>query len=174
VDLPAEARTYPMPAMNESQAAGRRLSRGTFFLKRLLPVILFGVLLLGVALPLVLGSVHPVGFPYAVLAVPAAMIVVFYFVFRRLIFDLADEVTDEGDALRVRFGADEERVPLAQIINVSYAGLTNPRRITLTLRHPGRFGRNITFSPQRRFVAPLSLTNPLVDELIERVDAARR
>ena len=65
------------------------------------------------------------------------MIVVFYIVFRRLIFDLADEVTDEGDALRVRFGHEEERIPFAQIMNVSYTGMMNPPRITLMLRSPG-------------------------------------
>jgi hypothetical protein len=90
------------------------------------------------------------------------------------VFDLADEVVDEGDALRVRFGENEERIPLAQIINVSYSGITNPPRITLTLRTAGRFGREVTFSPQQSFLSPLFRPNPLVNDLIERVDAARR
>ena len=93
---------------------------------------------------------------------------------RRMVFDLADEVYDEGDALRVRYGGDEERIALADIVNVSYAGMTNPQRITLTLRNPGRFGREVTFSPQQTFLGPLFRTNPLVTELIDRVDAARR
>jgi hypothetical protein len=159
--------------MDSALAHGRRLSRGTFFLKRVLPLLIFGVLGLAILMPVVLGMIHPVRFPYVMLTAPAVMIVVMYAVFRRLIFDLADEVTDEGDALLVRIGAQQERIPLAQIINVSYAGLTNPRRITLTLRQPGIFGREVTFSPQLQFVKPLSLKNPLVDELIERADAAR-
>jgi len=95
-------------------------------------------------------------------------------VLKRLVFDLADEVVDEGDALRVRFGAEETRVPLADIMNVSYSGITNPKRITLTLRTPGRFGREVTFSPQQRLFSNPFRTDPLVSELIERVDAARR
>jgi len=44
--------------------------------------------------------------------------------------------------------------------------------VTLTLRKPGRLGKEIVFSP----MAPLLRfgRNPLVAELIERVDAARR
>jgi hypothetical protein len=160
--------------MNPPDTGGQRISRNTFFLKRILPVLIFGALGLAVVLPLTLGAVHPAGFPYPVLAVPAVMIVVFYIVFRRLIFDLADEVTDEGDALRVRFGDAEERVPFGQIMNVSYTGMMNPPRITLTLRNPARFGREIAFAPQRRFIALFSNSSPLVSELIERVDAARR
>jgi hypothetical protein len=105
---------------------------------------------------------------------PVVVGVIIYVVLRRLVFDLADEVVDEGDALRVRFGAEEERIPLAEIINVSYAGITNPPRVTLTLRTAGRFGREVTFSPQQSFLSPLLRPNPLINELIERVDAARR
>jgi hypothetical protein len=56
---------------------------------------------------------------------------------------------------------------------VSYTQLVNPPRITLTLRQPGRFGREVSFSPPRRFFSPF-VRNPLIDELIERVEAARR
>jgi len=154
---------------------GKRISsRNTFFQKKLLPVLLFGVLAVAVAAPLMLTRGSPHAPPWPALALPLAMGVIFYVVLRRLVFDLADEVVDEGDALRVRFGADEERIPLAQIINVSYSGITNPPRITLTLRTAGRFGREVTFSPQQSFLSPLFRPNPLVNELIERVDAARR
>ena len=154
---------------------GKRISsRNTFFQKRVLPPLLFGVLALGVVVPLLLTRGNPSAPPWPVLVAPAAVMVAIYAVLRKLVFDLADEVVDEGDALRVRFGAEEERIPLAEIINVSYAGLTNPPRITLTLRHAGRFGREVTFSPQQSFLIPLFRPNPLVNELIERVEAARR
>jgi hypothetical protein len=106
--------------------------------------------------------------------VPCVVGVIIYAVLRRLVFDLADEVWDEGDALRVRFGEEEERIPLAEIMNVSYQGISNPPRLTLTLRSAGRFGREVTFSPPQSFLSPLFRRNPLVDDLIERVDAARR
>jgi hypothetical protein len=154
---------------------GKRISsRHTFFQKRVLPPLLFGVLALGVILPLTLTRGNPNAPPWPVFAAPLAVMVIIYVVLRKLVFDLADEVVDEGDALRVRFGEEEERIPLAQIINVSYSGITNPPRITLTLRTAGRFGREVTFAPSQGFLSPLFRPNPLVTELIERVDAARR
>lgn len=154
---------------------GKRISsRNTFFQKRVLPVLLLGVLAAAVLAPLLLARGGPNAPPWPVFLAPLGLGVIFYLVLRRLVFDLADEVVDEGDALRVRFGEEEERIPLAEIINVSYAGITNPPRITLTLRSAGRFGREVTFSPQQGFLSPLFRPNPLVSDLIERVDAARR
>ena len=154
---------------------GKRISsRNTFFQKRVLPPLLFGVLALGVVVPLVLTRGSPNAPPWPLFVVPAAVMVIIYGVLKKLVFDLADEVVDEGDALRVRFGDEEERIPLAQIINLSYSGITNPPRITLTLRTAGRFGREVSFSPQQGFLSPLFRPNPLVNDLIERVDAARR
>jgi hypothetical protein len=60
-------------------------------------------------------------------------------------------------------------------MNVSSTTFTNPPRVTLTLRTPSRFGKEITFSP------PASMNpfnafkkSPVVDELIQRVDDARK
>jgi len=154
---------------------GKRISsRNTFFQKRVLPYLLFGIIALGVAVPLLLTRGSPNAPPWPVFAAPLAVAIIIYVVLRKLVFDLADEVWDERDALRVRFGDDEERIPLAEIINVSYSGITNPPRITLTLRSAGRFGREVSFSPQQSFLSPLFRPNPLVNDLIERVDAARR
>ncbi|GAC1456929.1 MAG: hypothetical protein PVS2B3_05600 [Steroidobacteraceae bacterium] len=52
----------------------------------------------------------------------------------------------------------------------------NPERVTLTVRNPGRFGKEVTFCPLRAagLLKPLLGRNPLVSDLIERVDAARR
>jgi hypothetical protein len=91
------------------------------------------------------------------------------------LFDLVDEVWDDGDALVVRNAGTEQRVPLRNIINIGYSLLTNPERVTLTLRDAGPLGREVTFMPMRR---PFSFRwlsrNPIIDELIERVDRARR
>jgi len=155
-------------------APGKRISsRTTAFLKHAFPVIWLGVIALftGVA---VLGAQHGRSPPLFVYIASLMVLAVGYLVIRRLVLDLADEVYDEGDALRIRFGSDEDRIPLANIINVSYAGLTNPQRITLTLRAPCRFGRRVTFSPPLRLFGPIFADNPLVQELIERVDSARR
>lgn len=153
---------------------GKRISsRNTFFLKRIFPVLWFGIiaLVLVAQLTLIRHSDRPP--PPVVFLAPAILLLIGYFILRRLVFDLADAVYDEGDALRVRFGSEEERIPLADIINISCTTLTNPPRVTLTLRNPGRFGKEVTFSPPQRFLGAFR-ANPLVAELIERVDAARR
>ncbi len=109
------------------------------------------------------------------LIVPVAMAVVGYVLFRRLLFDLVDEVWDDGDTLIVKNAGVEERVPLKSIINIGYSLLTNPERVTLTLRDAGPFGKEITFMPlPRPFSFRWPSRNPIIDELIERVDQARR
>ncbi len=155
---------------------GRRISsRNTFFLKRLFPLLWFGIIAVALATALTAGrrAVHSPPLPL-LLFPPLLVCGIGYFVFKRLVFDLADEVYDEGDALRVRFGSEEERIPLENVMNVSYTSFVNPPRVTLTLRAPCRFGREVTFSPPQRLRSALSGRNPLAQDLIERVDAARR
>lgn len=109
--------------------------------------------------------------PLAFLLPPVVMAVLGYVLFRRLIFDLVDEVWDDGDALIVRNAGKEERIQLDNIINVGFSTMTNPERVTLTLREPGILGKEVTFSPPRRFLR--WARSPIVGELIERVDEAR-
>jgi hypothetical protein len=109
------------------------------------------------------------------LLAPVVMAVVGYILFRRLLFDLVDEVWDEGDALVVKNAGTEERLPLRNVINIGYSIITNPERVTLTLRDAGPFGKEITFMPlPRPFSFRWLSRNPIIDELIERVDQARR
>ena len=42
-----------------------------------------------------------------------------YFLFKSLIFDLVDEVTDEGDTLVARNGNHIERIALDNIMNIN-------------------------------------------------------
>jgi hypothetical protein len=158
------------------ESSKRISSRSTFFMKRVFPLLWFGLIAVFVIIALTASDHAKRGTPAAVFfVVPVIMVIVGYAVMRRLVFDLADEVYDEGDALRVRFGADEERVRLDNIINISYAGMINPPRVTLTLRSAGRFGREVSFSPPQTFLGPLLRSgHPIVTDLIERVDAARR
>lgn len=146
----------------------RRISsRTTFLYKRLFPMVWFGFLaffiLMGlrargsVVLPAILG--------------PAAMAIFGYFLMKKLIFDLVDEVWDTGDELIVKNKGREDRIPLSAVVNVSYSAFTSPPRVTLTLRDGGVLGREITFCPPVRFV-PFS-KSPIINELIERIDKKR-
>jgi hypothetical protein len=109
------------------------------------------------------------------LLVPVFLAIFGYFSMKKFVFDLVDEVLDDGDALIIRNGGTEERVALADIINVSYSQFTNPPRVTLSLRNPGQFGYRVSFCTPAYF-SPFRVfsTNPTIDELIERIDAERQ
>ena len=79
----------------------RRISSGTFLLKRIFPVVVFGFLLVFAVgpfvAPLIGGTVT--GSPFVFVAFTLAMGIAFYFQTKKMIFDLADEVLDDGDWL---------------------------------------------------------------------------
>jgi hypothetical protein len=105
-------------------------AKGMFFQKRIFPFIWFGFIAVFVAIAGVAGMLQkdPV-----VLLVPVAMAVFGYLLMRKLVWDLADEVTDHGTYLRVRRGAVEDRVELTNIMNIDNSFLVNPPRATLRL-----------------------------------------
>ncbi len=144
-------------------------SRATFVSKRLFPVVWFGVL--GLFVFAVLASSGRRAVSPVFLIFPLFMGAFGYFLMRKLVFDLVDEVWDDGNELVVKNRGQVDRIPLSNIMNVSYQILTNPPRVTLTLRRPGSFGKEVTFSPPVRWV-PFA-RSPIVDDLIERIDAAR-
>jgi|SRR5665213_607125 len=150
----------------------RLSSRQTWFFKRVFPWLWFGFLAVFVIVMLGAGpSTHTRPVPRGLLAAPLVMAVLGYLVFRRLVFNLLDEVWDDGDGLVVRNDGKEERIALRNIVNVGYSMMTRPQRVTLTLRSPGIFGKEVSFSAPTRWL-PFG-RNPMITELIERVDRAR-
>jgi hypothetical protein len=151
----------------------RRISsRTTFWYKRIFPIIWFGLL----ALFIVVG-VFSITFGHGTqlvpfIVMPAVMAVIGYAIMKKLVFDLVDEVWDDGAMLIVRDKGREDRIALSNIMNVSYSPLINPPRVTLTLRQPSNFGTEISFTAPIRFV-PFA-KSPVIEDLIRRVDAARR
>ena len=146
-------------------------SRMTGFLKRGLPVLLLGLVAAVVGI-LALGK-HATPVPWVVLvSLPVILFTIVAVLLKTLVFDLADEVHDAGDHLVVRKGDITERVALKDIANIGWTVMINPPRVTLTLRKPGRLGKEIVFSPRQPLIQ--IGRNPLVTQLIERVDAARR
>ncbi len=147
--------------------------RWTFFYKRIFPAFWFGFLAIFFAVALLSDRARADLDP-VFLIVPAAMAVFGWFIMRKFVFDLADEVVDSGDALIVRKMGKEARIPLADIINVDSSTNTRPPRITLSLRTPSRFGRKIAFSPPPNGLLASFASNAIAEELIDRVDRARR
>ena len=105
--------------------------------------------------------------------VPIFMAGMGYLMMKKLVFDLVDEVWDRGDALLVRNGRKDEVIPLSAIMNVSYITIQSPKRVTLTLREPCRFGREVSFMPPAMPVWKPFAKSPIIEELIARIDAAR-
>lgn len=105
------------------------------------------------------------------LVIPAIGLVLF----KRLIFDLVDEVWLDGEQLLVKNRGLQGRIALAEVVNVNATSMTNPRRVTLMLRSDSRFGRNVSFIPASpRGFASAFKPDPIAAELIERVDAIRQ
>ena len=149
----------------------KKISRPTFILKRVFPVFWFGFLAVFATTAILQGdALKDVPF----LIGPVVMAVFGFVLLRKLIWDLADEVEDHGDWLRVRRGSVEERVNLADVMNVSMNQFSNPRRLSLRLRKPGAFGDEVVFIPQTQGLRlnPFA-RNPIAESLIQRVDRLR-
>ncbi len=157
--------------MRPSRSAPLTSPNVTFFYRRIFPIIWYGVLaalfLNGVLTVLNTGGASNVPF----LAAPLLMAVISYRFVRKLTLNLADEVFDAGDALIVRRSARKERIALAEIKNVNYIPYMSPPQVTLSLRRPSMFGKTIVFYRPLRIVPQPS--DPVIDELINRIDAAR-
>ena len=158
-----------------------RISSGqTFFIKRIFLCLWLGFVAVGLAVAVFAPAavaknpaVH-VPPPYFFLFVPFMMLVLGVLLFRKLLWDLADSVDDARDYLLVRRGSIEQRVMLANVMNVSMSQFTNPPRLTLRLRQPGPLGDEIVFIPK----APGLRLNPfrrneIAEDLLRRVDRAR-
>lgn len=105
---------------------------------------------------------------------PLAMLVFGFFLFRRMVWDLADTVVDHGGHLVVRRRGIEVTVPLVNIMNISASTLTSPQRLTLQLVEPTALGAEITFAPSSRLTLnPFATRNAVAEVLMERVHAAR-
>lgn len=157
----------------------RRLSSSsTYFYKRIFPILWFGFLLVFLAIAL-WGTLYPQASarPQLVapfLLMPLLMAGIGFLVFRKLIFDLVDEVWLDGDWLVVKNRDEQRRVALSDVMNVNATTMTNPRRITVMLRSDSRYGRSFSFMPAspRGFLSAFN-PDPIATELIERVDALR-
>ncbi len=109
--------------------------------------------------------------PIFIVAPLIIMAVFGYFLFKKMVWDLADDVFDKGNELIFRKGGKEQRVSLRDIINIDYAHMSSPERVVVHVRTEGSIGKELAFNLPVRF-NPFA-KNPLVQELIERVDRAK-
>lgn len=151
----------------------RLSSTGTFFHKKVFPFFWFGFL----ALFLALGANGPIRQGQLMfLVVPCAMAAFGFFLMKKLVWNLVDEVYDGGEFLVVRNRGREHQIPFTDIMNVNASMMMNPPRITLKLTGAsasGPLGPEFSFSPPRPFTLNPFARSELADDLIVRVDRAR-
>ena len=152
----------------------RLSSKWTFFYKKVFPVLWFGIaaVFLALAVFALLHEGMQLSPPLiAAFAAPLVILLVGYVVMNLLIFDLLDEVWDGGDHLVFVNDGQRASVPFSNIINVNEICFMNPPRITLLLRDPCPFGREVSFSPvrQRFFLKFMRHHSKIGEDLLERV-----
>lgn len=146
----------------------KKISGSTFYFKKLFPSVWFGFLAFFVIAAAASGAMSE-SFLFAV--VPIFMAVFGFIFFKKLLWDLADEVYDNGDSLLFRKGNKEQRVFLKDIVNISYTQMQSPERVVIQVRENGEIGKELVFNPPIRF--NVFSQNPIVSELINRADRAK-
>ncbi len=151
----------------------RRISsKMTFINKRIYPLFVLGFLGFLIITESYSAIVKGSGPPFPLFILPVFM-AVFAYLFKKVISDLVDKVYDGGDFLLVKDKKREDRIPLSNILNVSYSILMKPERVTISLREPSIFGKEVSFLPPQRFTFMFNYRSPLIEELINRVENAR-
>ena len=145
-------------------------SRWTIYHKRVFPLFWFGFLALFVATSFSTGAPRQ---DVMFIVIPLFMAFFGFFVIKKLVWDLVDEVYDCGDHLLIRNHGEEALVRLSNIMNVSVSAYMSPPRITLRLIQPVTFGDEIAFSPAIGFRLNPFAKNRVGEDLIMRVHQAR-
>lgn len=149
----------------------KKISSGsTVFYKRLFPVAWFGFLAFFLVKSLTLGAAEK---DLMFLVVPVFMAIFGYLFMRKLLWVLADEVYDCGDYLLVKNRGSEERIELANIMNVNASMFMNPPQVTLRLINPGRNGNEVIFSPAEGLRLNFFTKSAVAEDLIVRAHRAR-
>jgi hypothetical protein len=156
--------------MAPSMTMTRISSRWTWFYKYAFPAFWFGFIAVFVVVAVASGAV---GKSWMFILMPCILAVVGGLMFRRLIWDLADEVDDGGDFLLVKWRGYAERIPLSNIMNVSATMMMNPPRIVLRLVRPAPFGAEVAFSPIRPFTLNPFAKSAIAEDLTTRAYDAR-
>ena len=106
---------------------------------------------------------------FIVMLIP--MVVFGYFIMKKMVFDLIDEVYDEGSTLLFKNEERQARINLRDIKNVRYKAFSRPPRVTISLRYETELGTELSFSPQVSLI--FFKKNKDVVNLIDRINRAR-
>ncbi len=141
----------------------------TFFYKRIFPIFWFGFLIVFFVFSLRTGALEE---DKMFLLMPLIMGLGGFFMMKKFVWDLVDEVYDCGSYLLIKNNGVEERIDFQKIMNVNYIQFMNPPRVTLMIKSSNsQPNRDISFTPPSRI--NFFSKDPLVEDLIQRADQAR-
>lgn len=157
----------------------KKISNSVFFIKKIFPIFWFGfiglflLISLGAAL---FGDEPKQGrfffLPFFIM--PVFMGVFGYFIMKKLLFNLVDEVYDCSTYLLVKNKGQEDKIMLVDILNINTIFFSNPPQSKLTLVKPCIFGKEISFLPINKLIYNPFKNSPVIDDLIIRIDQAKR
>ncbi|MDT0630090.1 hypothetical protein [Alteromonas sp. W364] len=146
----------------------KKVSTSPFFFKKVFPVFWLGFVFLFFIVSIALGAYEK---SIMFVVAPIIMIVFGVILFKKLVWDLCDEVIDEGESLLIKKGKLEQRVLLKDVVNINHQ-LSSPERVVLSVRTSGSIGKELAFIPLMHM--RIFSKNKHVIKLIQRVDDARR
>lgn len=111
---------------------------------------------------------------WELLPVPVFALIFGHFYFRYVLYDLADAVFDAGDSLVIRKDDKEVCIPLADIVRVVSRVSDKPLRVELTFCVDTPLGSTVAFLPKQPFTLNPFASNPIIENLIERIDRTQR
>ncbi|MCP5381044.1 MAG: hypothetical protein H6912_01620 [Kordiimonadaceae bacterium] len=150
----------------------RLSSTTTFIIKKVFPAFWFGFLSLFFLFAVATITTEGASYKTIPLIVtPIVMAAFGYFLMKKLVFNLIDQVYDEGSTLLVVNAKEEVRISLKDIKNISFQ-YYRPTLVIISVGYNTKFGNKLSFVPAWEF--GLYKKNKDVVNLIDRIDAANR
>ena len=146
-------------------------SSTTFLTKKVFPIFWFGFLSIFFLFSVATITTAGASFKTIPLVVfPIVMAAFGYFLMKKLVFNLIDQVYDEGSTLLFVNAKEEVRISLKDIKNISFRYYRSSL-VIISVRHDTKFGNKLSF-------VPVMDSNPFkkhkdVVNLIDRIDVAK-
>lgn len=113
--------------------------------------------------------------PYFIQVVIILGIVPAYFLFIKPILSTADEAYDYGSYILIKKNHEQMQINLDEIINIRYPASQNQLMFAaLKINRSTKFGEEILFMPQGKLFKSNAYKNEVIDDLIIRIDEAKR
>ncbi|MCB1592638.1 MAG: hypothetical protein KDI90_09330 [Alphaproteobacteria bacterium] len=141
----------------------KKISGNTFLYKKAYPAI-FIIAAAGIVY---IGLKDMNVSPFVIVGAMVLNAIVFFTLYRQFFLPMVDTVYDCGDSLLVQNSGQDVRVPLSDVVNLSFQHSV----IVLDVRTDTPFGKKIKFAAPNQHI--VSTEHPVIVELLPRIDQAR-